>query len=122
VRNTCVDTGSSDLWVITSACTSPPCLNGTASAAYSAQIQSPIPGNDLNINLLYGDSLTGTHAAGTVGKDTGGIAGLSIADQVFGAVTDTNNTSVMNGASGILGLGFPSARYASFRDRYSLTF
>jgi len=63
-----------------------------------------------SVNLLYGDSQTGTHASGPVGQDTVTIADLTLSAQTFSAISDTNNTSVMNGADGILGAGFPSAR------------
>src|ERR1700761_4761131 len=78
---TCVsDTGSSDLWIVSTACTSPSCLNGTSSIPYpAAQVQSPVAGKNVNVDLLYGDSLTGTHANGPVGMDTCTIAGLSMA-------------------------------------------
>lgn len=63
------------------------------------------------VTLLYGDSLTGTHASGPVAQDVGAIAGLSMAQQAFAAISDTNSTAVIQGTNGIFGLGFPSARY-----------
>jgi len=63
------------------------------------------------VSLLYGDSLTGTHASGPVAQDVGAIAGLSMAQQAFAAVSDTNSTAVMNGTNGIFGLGFPSGSH-----------
>jgi hypothetical protein len=60
------------------------------------------------VNLRYGDSSTGTHASGPVAQDVVAIAGLSMSQQVFVAVSDTDITGVMYGANGILGLGFPS--------------
>jgi energy-converting hydrogenase Eha subunit C len=38
------------------------------------------------------------------------LAAISISDQLFASVNDTNNTSVVNGGAGILGLGFPTER------------
>lgn len=38
------------------------------------------------------------------------LAGISVQKQVFAAVNNTDNTSVQDGAAGILGLGFPSER------------
>lgn len=63
-----------------------------------------------SVDLLYGDSLTGTYANGPVAQDVGAIAGLSMPQQVFAAVSDTNTTGVMHGSNGIFGLGFPGAR------------
>ena len=62
------------------------------------------------VDLLYGDSSTGTHASGPVARDVGAIAGLSMAQQAFVAVSDTNSTAVMQGTNGIFGLGFPGTR------------
>ena len=60
-----------------------------------------------NIQLLYGDSRTGTHATGVIGTDTVSIAGMSVPGQYFAAVVDTNTTVLETGSAGILGLGFP---------------
>jgi hypothetical protein len=76
----------------------------------------PYPSGNIKLaggvaNLSYGDSSTGTHANGPVAQDVVAIAGLSMAQQVFAAVSDTNSTAVMQGTNGIFGLGFPSERY-----------
>jgi len=63
------------------------------------------------VNLRYGDSTSGTYANGTVAQDVAAIAGLSMSQQTFVAVSDTNNTAVWAGTNGIIGLGFPSTRY-----------
>lgn len=64
-----------------------------------------------SVQLLYGDSFTGTHASGPVAQDVAAIAGLSMSQQVFAAVNDTNSTAVGRGTNGIFGLGFPSERW-----------
>ncbi|CDO76205.1 hypothetical protein BN946_scf184819.g5 [Trametes cinnabarina] len=64
-------------------------------------------GTGQSVNLLYGDSRTGTHASGVIGKDIISIAGLSVPDQYFAAILDTNTTVLQTGSAGILGLGFP---------------
>ena len=72
----------------------------------SANIQ---PGGG-SVNLLYGDSFTGAYASGPVAQDVAAVAGLSMPQQAFAAISNTNNTVVMYGLNGIFGLGFPSAR------------
>lgn len=99
-----VDTGSSDLWVVSNACATTVCKNTNMPPYPSANIK-PAGGT---VNLLYGDSSTGTHASGPVAQDTTTVAGLAMPQQPFAAISDTNNTSVMQGANGIFGLGFPS--------------
>lgn len=56
---------------------------------------------------MYGDSRTGTQASGPIGTDTAGVAGLSVPQQCFAAIVDTNTTVLNAGTAGILGLGFP---------------
>ena len=101
-----VDTGSSDLWVVSDTCTTTVCKNTNMPPYPSASIQ-PAGGS---VDLQYGDSLTGTHASGPIAQDTTTVAGLALPQQPFAAISDTNNTSVMQGANGIFGLGFPSER------------
>ena len=59
---------------------------------------------------MYGDSHTGTHASGPIGKDRAGLATLSVADQYFAAISDTNTTVLETGSAGIFGIGFPPIR------------
>jgi hypothetical protein len=59
--------------------------------------------------MHYGDSTTGSYASGTVGLETISVAGVTMAQQAFALVDDTNNHIVGFDASGILGLSFPSA-------------
>ncbi|KLO16728.1 acid protease [Schizopora paradoxa] len=101
-----LDTGSSDLWVITSSCSSSICQSSKATP-YSPSSFQPIQDN-ADMKLVYGDSTTGTYASGVVGTDSVKLAGIGLDGQVFLAVNDTNNVSVENGAAGVLGLGFPT--------------
>ncbi|KAH9969769.1 aspartic peptidase domain-containing protein [Russula dissimulans] len=99
-----LDTGSSDLWVISDECKTTVCQSVNTPTYLSADIK--LAGG--SVNLSYGDSLTGTHANGPVAQDIVAIAGLSMPQQPFAAISDTNNSGLIYGASGIFGLGFPS--------------
>ena len=50
-------------------------------------------------------------ASGMIGEDTVTLAGLTLQDQYFDAVNQTNTTLARAGSSEIFGLGFPVIRY-----------
>lgn len=99
-----LDTGSSDLWVMSTSCQTSVCRQSNATAFSVATFQS----TEANVNLTFGDATTGTFAAGPVGLDSVTLAGLSVPNQPFAAVDNTDNTAVLNGGAGIIGLGFPA--------------
>jgi phytepsin len=99
-----LDTGSSDLWVVSDACV------GNCSASVPLYPKATFQSAGLDVQLNYGDSMTGTHAYGPIGKDTIGLAGLTLQDQYFAAINNTNTTVLETGSAGIFGLGFPINR------------
>ncbi|KAJ6500044.1 aspartic peptidase domain-containing protein [Mycena vitilis] len=99
-----LDTGSSDLWVISSKCVANACAKSRMTRVPAATLTK----TGANVTMRYGDSSTGTFASGPIAMDTVSIAGVAINNQLFAAIDDTTNTVVQFGAAGIFGLGFPS--------------
>ncbi|KAF5309822.1 hypothetical protein D9619_010300 [Psilocybe cf. subviscida] len=96
-----LDTGSSDLWVESDACTEG-CTTGDR-----VYPQASFQYANIDVKMQYGDSATGTFASGKVGDDTVTLAGLGLQDQYFAAINRTNTSVTDVGAAGIFGLGFP---------------
>ncbi|XP_017075586.2 lysosomal aspartic protease [Drosophila eugracilis] len=108
--NVLIDTGSANLWVLSSKCpdTVKSCANhdkynSSASTTYKA-INTPF-------TIEYGsDSEGGVIAlSGFESQDTVNIAGFAIKNQVFSEITNTPETAFLKSSfDGILGLGFSS--------------
>lgn len=94
-----LDTGSSDLWIASDACTD--CAKTVPLFPQASFTQA-----GMDVKLLYGDSLTGTHAAGVIGTGTVSFAGLTIPNQFFAAINNTSTNVIATGSAGIFGLGF----------------
>ncbi|KAF7315963.1 Peptidase A1 domain-containing protein [Mycena indigotica] len=99
-----LDTGSSDLWVITTDCTTNACAKSRTTHLPAKSLSR----TGANVTMRYGDSTTGTYATGNIAIDTVSIAGVAIENQLFAAIEDTTNAVVQFGAAGIFGLGFPT--------------
>lgn len=99
-----LDTASSDLWILASDCKTTTC---SSVPRYPLTYQSPtfisLNNNATNFTAHYAD---GTGVSGFVAAETVELAGMTVANQTFGLITDSNVT-LNDDTSGILGLGFP---------------
>ncbi|KAM5530525.1 hypothetical protein V8D89_015802 [Ganoderma adspersum] len=96
------DTGSSDLWIPSSSCTSSVCKSKhryTASKSSSSSKQSG------SFSIQYGD---GSTVSGPVYADTVSVAGVSVDSQKFSPVTTLSSSFSNDPIDGILGLAYPT--------------
>ncbi|KAG9024367.1 Type I transmembrane sorting receptor [Tulasnella sp. JGI-2019a] len=93
------DTGSSDLWLPTSACSG--CFGNT----YITGSSSTYKGSSTPFSITYED---GSSATGTVATDTVTVAGITVPSQGLGAVTSESGGFGSGPNAGLLGLGFPA--------------
>ncbi|ORX59540.1 acid protease [Hesseltinella vesiculosa] len=114
-----IDTGSSDLWVASTACPASSCPVPLYSSAQSstANITSSA------VSIIYGLG----SANGTYVKDTVTIGGLSVQQQQFGSMNAVDMMFVQNGqpiddgkvkSSGLLGLAFDGLIAGDLRTAY----
>ncbi|KAG8856314.1 Type I transmembrane sorting receptor [Tulasnella sp. 330] len=94
------DTGSSDLWVPVTGCSTSTCVAPIFKTASSSTYKV----SSTAFSITYAD---GTGASGKVATDTVTLAGLTVAGQGFGAITKESN-GVAGPMAGLLGLGFPA--------------
>ncbi|KAJ7730174.1 acid protease [Mycena metata] len=93
------DTGSADLWIPSSSCTSSACRNKSKYNPNSSSTSSKKPGTLL---LEYAD---GSTISGPVYSDTVTVAGVTVKNQYFSAVTTLSSDFSTNPIDGIMGMG-----------------
>ncbi|OCH94249.1 acid protease [Obba rivulosa] len=95
-----MDTGSSDLWVPSSSCTS--C---GSKHTYNAASSSTSQQQSGSFTIQYGD---GSTASGNIYTDTVTIAGITATNQTFSAVTSESAEFQQDPTDGLIGLAFPA--------------
>lgn len=94
------------MWAVSDACREGTCRDSRVTRYPTTGGKS----TGIDVVMSYGDSSTGSSATGTIGLDTAAIAGVTMRDQAFSVVNDTDNPVVQYDAAGIFGLGFPAGR------------
>ncbi|XP_016954749.1 lysosomal aspartic protease [Drosophila biarmipes] len=105
-----IDTGSANLWVLSSKCPDSvkPCAN---QVKYNASASTTHKDVDKAFTIEYGADSNGGNIAlsGIESQDTVNIAGFSIKNQVFAEIRNAPETAFLKSQFvGILGLGFSS--------------
>ncbi|KAK1220022.1 hypothetical protein PQX77_017229 [Marasmius sp. AFHP31] len=96
------DTGSSDLWVPSSACKSSVC---TSKSKYDATKSSTSKSQTGQFSIQYGD---GSTVSGPIVADTVTVAGVNATGQHFSPVTTLSSSFEGDPTDGILGLAYPA--------------
>ncbi|OJT11687.1 Aspartic protease [Trametes pubescens] len=96
------DTGSSDLWLPSSACTSSTC---SSKKKYTAASSSTGVKKSGTFSIEYGD---GSTVSGPIYTDTVAVAGITAKTQYFSPVTTLSSSFADDPIDGILGLAYPA--------------
>ncbi|KAJ7752532.1 acid protease [Mycena olivaceomarginata] len=96
------DTGSSDLWIPSSSCTSSTCSSKSKYKATSSSTSSKKTGT---FSIEYGD---GSTVSGPVYSETVTVAKVAVTKQWFSPVTTLSSSFKDDPIDGILGLAFPA--------------
>lgn len=94
-----MDTGSSDLWLADSSCTSSTC-QGVTEFDESASSTYVSLGTDFNITYGSGS------ASGSLANDTVTMAGYTVTSQTFGLVTSASDDLLDSSYSGLMGMAW----------------
>ncbi|KAJ7252761.1 acid protease [Mycena haematopus] len=95
-----LDTGSADLWVAGS-----PCSTGCSNVAtYDASASSTFTNKSTPFDIQYGSG----EAVGTLASETVQMAGFSVSNQVFAVVDQVSGGLLTSPVSGLLGLAWQS--------------
>ncbi|GAA5913302.1 hypothetical protein JCM8208_005203 [Rhodotorula glutinis] len=97
------DTGSSDLWVPSSTCTSAACNPHTKYDPSGSTTSKVVAGKSLSVT--YGD---GSSTTGVVYTDTVAISGLTATKQTFGVATALSSDFANDPYDGLMGMGYQS--------------
>ncbi|KAJ7700486.1 acid protease [Mycena rosella] len=96
------DTGSSDLWIPSSSCTSSTC---SSKSKYTASASSTSSKKSGTFSISYGD---GSTVSGPVYSETVTVAKIKATKQYFSPVTTLSSSFKDDPVDGILGLAFPA--------------
>ncbi|KAI9571567.1 aspartic peptidase domain-containing protein [Boletus coccyginus] len=96
--NLIIDTGSADLWVATTQCTT--CSSDVP--LFNPSESSSFKNGSSSVKISYGSG----SVRGYVSQDTVNFAGFSIANQPLLSVSTVSSDMIDDGLSGIMGLGF----------------
>ncbi|KIM74338.1 hypothetical protein PILCRDRAFT_707429 [Piloderma croceum F 1598] len=100
-----LDTGASDLWVVTSSCKTPNGHNCTSNPEIPLYTPSKsFQSQNESFSIAYGAGPSSTFVSGKIGTDNVAIGNLSLLKQTFGSTVSTNDT-IVNLFSGIFGMG-----------------
>jgi cathepsin D len=102
--NVVLDTGSSDLWVLDSACTScdPGIPSFKTSSSSSFQTSTTQTGQPATVTIKYGSG----EVIGTVVQDVVSLGGLTVTKQSWLLVDSTSSNLLSGTNAGIMGLAF----------------
>ncbi|KAH9959623.1 aspartic peptidase domain-containing protein [Russula dissimulans] len=99
-----MDTASSDIWVVSSACSTAQCKSlPKYPLTYNSPTFVPINQNATLFNVSFADT---TFASGFVAEEAINLGNITVPQQAFGLMGSTN-VSFVDQVSGIFGLGFP---------------
>ncbi|GAA5901695.1 uncharacterized protein JCM6883_000367 [Sporobolomyces salmoneus] len=96
------DTGSADLWVPGSGCTSSAC---SSKHKYNPSTSSTSATTTKQLDVSYGD---GSTSSGPAYSDSVTVAGLTASKQVFGSATTLSSSFGSSPEDGLVGMAFPS--------------